>query len=131
MGRRNVCPFSYFPKNGINLCTATGSIFLMIATTSIQSAGISKLPFWDVNYASLDAERDCLFILEKVFNYGLWADYRAIFSFYGQERIRQEIVRASYLKKDVLAFLCLILDLRPTDFKCFTKTQSLPPLWGS
>ncbi len=103
----------------------------MTVTTAIQSVGISQLPFWDVDYASLDTEHDCLFILEKVFNYGLWADYRAVYSFYGQARIRQEIVRASFLKKDVLAFLCLILDLRPNDFKCFTKTQSLPPLWNS
>lgn len=103
----------------------------MPTMTSIQSAGISKLPFWDVDYVSLDVERDCLFILEKVFNYGLWADYRAVFSLYGQARIRQEIVWASYLKKDVLAFLCLILDLQPNDFKCFTKIQSLPLLWDS
>ena len=98
---------------------------------AIQTAGISKLPFWDVDYDSLHGERDSLFILEKIFNYGLWADYRAIFSYYGPQRIRQEIVRASYLKKDVLYFLCLILDLQPTDFSCFTKTQSLPLLWDS
>jgi hypothetical protein len=105
---------------------------MSIATANqIQSAGISRLPFWDVDYDSLHAERDCLFILEKVFNYGSWADYRAVFSFYGQNRIRQEIVRASYLKKDVLHFLCLILNLKLADFKCFTKTQSLPPLWDS
>jgi len=103
----------------------------MTVTTSIQSAGISKLPFWDIDYDSLDAGRDCLFILEKVFNYGLWSDYRAAFSLYGQVRIRWEIIHASYLKKDVLTFLCLILDLQPTDFKCFTKIQSLPPLWDS
>jgi len=103
----------------------------MTAISKIKSSGISKLPFWDVDYASLDIERDALFILEKVFNYGLWSDYRAAFTLYGQARIRQEIVGASYLKKEVLSFLCLILNLKPTDFKCFTKTQSLPPLWDS
>lgn len=101
----------------------------MTDSAGIRSAGISKLPFWDVDYGSLDTEKDSLFILEKVFNYGPWADYRAVFAHYGQERIRREIVRASYLKKDVLNFLCLILNLHPTDFTCFTKTQSLPPLW--
>lgn len=103
----------------------------MTASAPIQSTGISKLPFWDVDFTSLDTERDSLFILEKVFNYGLWSDYKAVFAFYGMERIRREIVRASYLKKDVLSFLCLILNLKPADFKCFTKTQSLPPLWDS
>jgi len=103
----------------------------MADNTQIQSSGISKLPFWDVDFASLDTERDSLFILEKVFNYGLWSDYRAVFSLYGQSKIRKEIVNTSYLKKDVLSFLCLILNLKPTDFKCYTKTQSLPPLWNS
>jgi hypothetical protein len=72
---------------------------------------------------------DCLFILEKVFNYRLWSDYRAAFSIYGQTRNCQEIVGASFLKKEVLSFFCLILNLQPSDFKCFTKTQSLPTLW--
>ena len=103
----------------------------MALTIQIQDAGISKLPFWDVDFDGLDVERDCLFVLEKIFNYGLWSDYRAVFSLYGKERLRQEIVEASYLKKDVLNFLCLILDLKHDDFKCFTKTQSLPPLWDS
>ncbi len=103
----------------------------MTAISKIQSSGISRLPFWDVDYASLDTERDALFILEKVFNYGLWSDYKAAFALYGQARIRQEIVKASFLKKEVLSFLCLILNLKPVDFKCFTKIQSLPALWDS
>lgn len=103
----------------------------MTPSSHIQSTGISQLPFWDVDLDSLDIQRDCLFILEKVFNYGLWSDYRAVFTLYGQARIRQEIVQASYLKKEVLSFLCLILNLQPADFKCFTKTQSLPPLWDA
>ena len=90
---------------------------------------ISKLPFWDVDFASLDFERDSLFILEKIFNFGLWTDYKAIFSFYGEARIQREIIEASYLKRDVISFFCLILNLQPSDFKCFTKTQSLPPHW--
>ncbi|MBN8684293.1 MAG: hypothetical protein J0L99_16720 [Chitinophagales bacterium] len=90
---------------------------------------LSKRPFWDIDFESLDLERDSLFILEKIFNYGLWADYKAIFAHYGAVRIRREIVDASYLKPDVISFLCVILNLQPTDFKCFTKTQLLPRLW--
>ncbi len=99
--------------------------------SKIQSSGISKLPFWDVDYENLDTERDSLFILEKVFNYGLWSDYKAAFALFGHASIRKEIINASFLKKEVLSFLCLILELKPTDFRCYTKTQSLPPLWNS
>lgn len=103
----------------------------MTQATHIQAVGISRLPFWDVDIDSIDVEQDSLFVLEKVFNYAPWADYRAVFAYYGQERIRNEIVRAAYLKKDVLNFLCLILNLQPADFSCYTKTQSLPQLWDS
>jgi hypothetical protein len=103
----------------------------MSQSKAIQDVGISKLPFWDVDFNSLHPEGDCLFILEKVFNYGFWADYKAVFAYYGEARIRQEIVQTSYLKKDVLSFLCLILNLKPAYFSCFTKTQSIPELWHS
>lgn len=96
---------------------------------SPATPAISKLPFWDVDFASLDMERDSLFILEKVFNYGLWADYKAVFAIYGSDRIRREITAASFLKKDVISFLSLILNIQSSDFKCYTKTQSLPQLW--
>ena len=62
--------------------------------------------------------------MEKVLNYGLWSDVLAIFQFYGRERVRQEIIQASYLKKTALSFLCLVLDLKASEFKCYTKTQS-------
>jgi hypothetical protein len=97
----------------------------------IVPIGVSAYPFWEVDIDRLHPEQDCLFILEKVFNYGLWADYKAVFAYYGSPRIRREIVGAAYLKKDVLNFLCLILELQPADFPCYTKTQSLPPLWHS
>jgi hypothetical protein len=101
----------------------------MSTSTNAYVIGITKLPFWDVDFDRLDAEKDCLFILEKVFNYAPWMDYKAVFAHYGQERIRREIINAAYLKKDVLVFLCLILQLKPTDFSCYMKTQSLPVLW--
>jgi hypothetical protein len=46
----------------------------MSQSKTIQNVGISKLPFWDVDFKSLHPEYDCLFILEKVFNYGFYAD---------------------------------------------------------
>ena len=71
----------------------------MTAISNIQSSGISKRPFWDVDFASLDTERDALFILEKVFNYGLWSDYKAAFALYAQARIRQEIIGAYFFDR--------------------------------
>jgi len=38
-----------------------------------------------------------LYVMEKIFNYGTWADQVAIMKFYGLNRIRKEIVNAGYL----------------------------------
>ena len=89
-----------------------------------NTPAISKTAFWDVDFSKLDFEHRSLFIMEKVLNYGLWSDIVEIFRYYGRDRVRKEIVHASYLKKTALSFLCLVLDLKENEFKCYTKTQS-------
>ena len=63
-------------------------------------------------------------------NYGGWNDFIEVLRFYRQgTTIRTEIVRSSYLKKDVLNFVCFYFDLEPSDFKCYTRRQSHRELW--
>jgi hypothetical protein len=91
---------------------------------------LSKTAFWDVNFDELDFDQNPAFIMEKVFNYGLWNDQLAIIKYYGEERIRKEVVKGAYYKKKVLSFLCKIFDLEPADFKCYTRRQSHPQHWN-
>lgn len=91
---------------------------------------ISKRVFWDVDFESLDYDKDRLFIIDKVMNYGLWDDFVATVKYYGKEVIRKEIVKSPYLKKDVLNFLCFYLGLQPSDFECYTRRQLQEPHWA-
>jgi hypothetical protein len=91
---------------------------------------ISKRVFWDVDFESLDYDKDRLFIIDKVMNYGLWDDFVATVRYYGKEVIRKEIVKSPYLKKDVLNFLCFYLSLQPSDFECYTRRQLQEPHWA-
>lgn len=86
---------------------------------------ISKRIFWDINFETLDFTKDRLYIIEKVMNYGLWSNFLAMMRFYGKETVRKEVVKSSFLKKDVLNFLCFYLELTPTAFECYTKRQLL------
>ena len=95
----------------------------------MQKPGISQKAFWDVRFSEIDFEKNSLHVMEKVFNYGTWDDQVAIMKFYGLNRIRKEIVKAAYLRKPVLSFLCAILDLQKTDFACYIKMQSHPLPW--
>lgn len=93
------------------------------------SPHISRRIFWDVDYDTLDYDSDRFFIIDKVMNYGLWDDFVAIMAYYGEDVVRQEIVNSSYLKKDVLNFLCFYLNLQPSDFQCYTTRQLQEPHW--
>ncbi len=90
---------------------------------------IAKRLFWDVRVENLDFETDRLYVIDRVMNYGGWNDFLEVLRFYGEEIIRSEIVRSSYLKKDVLNFVCFYFDLKPEDFKCYNRRQSHRKLW--
>ena len=89
----------------------------------------TKRLFWDVDVNSLNVEKDQFFIIERVMNYGLWQDFVELIQFYGKETVRQEIIKSSYLKKDVLNFLCLYLNLKPSQFKCYRRRQLTETHW--
>lgn len=90
----------------------------------------SKRVFWDVDFDSLDYEKDRFFIIDKIMNYGLWEDFVALMRYYGKEIVKKEIVKSPYLKKEVLNFLCFYFRLKPSDFKCYTQRQLQEPHWS-
>lgn len=79
---------------------------------------------------SLDYEKNARFIIEKVMNYGLWADIQEVMRFYGRDRLKQEVVQTAYLKKKTLSFCCAIFDLTPDQFRCYTRQQLHPTPWN-
>jgi hypothetical protein len=93
-----------------------------------ESSQISSRSFWDVRFEDLDFDKDKSFIIEKVMNYGVMSDFVCALKFYGKEIIREEIIKAAYLKKDVLNFVCFYFDLKPIQFQCYSKRQLHPQL---
>ena len=90
---------------------------------------ISKVAFWDVNFDEIDFEKNCVFILEKVFNYGSFDDQIEVIRYYGIEKIKTEIIKIAYFRKEVLAFICSYFQINLTEFKCYLQRQSNPLLW--
>ncbi len=91
---------------------------------------LSPTAFWDVDMQTLDYEASARFVIEKVMNYGLWADILEILRYYGHERVKAEVVQAGYLKKKTLSFCCAIFDLTPDQFRYYTRRQSNPLPWN-
>jgi hypothetical protein len=78
---------------------------------------------------TLDYEANARFVIEKVMNYGLWADILEILRYYGHTRVKAEVVQAGYLKEKTLSFCCTIFDLTSHQFRCYTRQQSNPLPW--
>ncbi|MHA4741078.1 DUF6922 domain-containing protein [Dyadobacter sp. MSC1_007] len=96
----------------------------------LRRPGISTTAFWDVDFTTIDFEKNDLFVMEKIANYGTWDDFVNIVRFYGVDRFKLRIIESAYLKKDVLNFLCVIFDLDQKDFKCYTRRQSPNQHWN-
>lgn len=96
----------------------------------MQKPAISQKAFWDVRFNDIDFEKNALYVMEKVFNYGTWKDQVAIMQFYSLQRIKKEIVHAGYLRMPVISFLCVILQLQKNDFECYNKMQLHPLPWN-
>lgn len=90
---------------------------------------LSATAFWDVDTQTIDYDKNARFVIEKVMNYGLWTDILEVMTFYGRDRVKQEVVQAAYLKKKTLSFCCVIFDLTPNQFRCYTRQQSTPVPW--
>ncbi len=88
---------------------------------------ISKLRdtlFWDVNSGKLNPEKDALFIIGRVLDYGNLQEWKVIKNFYGVEKIKNIIPKHIFSDIRSLNFWSIILDIPKEELKC-TKNPSL------
>lgn len=90
---------------------------------------LSKQAFWDVDMANIDYNKNARYVIEKVIDRGSLEDFKSIRNFYGDSKIRKEIVNANWIGDKEIYFCCSIFQLEPTDFKCYIKKQLNPELW--
>lgn len=91
---------------------------------------LSKVIFWDTDYAQIDWEKKARYVIARVLMYGTVSDWNAIKSYYGLERIKEEMLQERSLDKKTLSFLSCIFDLPKENFRCYTEQQSYPPHWN-
>ena len=84
---------------------------------------LSKQAFWDVDMDKLDYDSAILNILERIILKGTEGDFFAIRKFYGDKKIRKEIIHAKCLAPKEVNFCCLIFKLKTTDFIYYKEGQ--------
>ena len=90
---------------------------------------LSRVLFWDTEYAKIDWEEKAAYVISRVVTLGTIEDWNLIKEYYGLERIKKEMINVRHLDKKTLHFLSLILDTPKEDFRCYTWMQSTPAHW--
>ena len=97
-------------------------------TSDLQK--LSKHLFWDLNFKTLDAEKNKTIIIERVFNRGDLEDVILVVKIYGLETVKQELLKAGFLDKKTLNWASSFFDIPKTEFRCYKKMQSSHTHWN-
>jgi hypothetical protein len=93
----------------------------------------SSTIFWDVNPATLDPEAHKHFIIERIAQRGLWADWQECLRLYGRETVKNVLLQARFLDKKTLSYCSFIFDVPKEEFRCyqlFIQEPSLLQRWN-
>lgn len=90
---------------------------------------LTKAIFWDTDYDRIDWDKRARYVIGKVLSYGTIEDWNAIKSYYGMERIKQEVIHIRDLDPKAMHFASTIFNIPLQEFKCYTWRQSTPAPW--
>ena len=82
--------------------------------------------FWDSDPSTLDVSKNSDYIIERVVGYGTWEDWRKLLDIYGNDKVKNSVVRIKSLDPRTMSFLSLYFQLPNEAFVCSTLRQSNP-----
>ena len=86
--------------------------------------------FWDVDVNSIDMEKNGVFVLQRVLQYGLLKDWLIIKSNLGLEKMKSIAVQIPTLDDVSLSFLSNLLHIEKSEFRCYKNRQSNQNYWS-
>ena len=84
---------------------------------------LSPRLFWDSDPEAIDYERHARHVIERVVTRGTLEEWRAILKFYGQERVKSEVLQIRSLDERSLHFLAAFFETPIQSFRCCTEGQ--------
>ena len=88
-----------------------------------------KRIFWDVHFENIDYDANASFVIEGVFERGDVDDIRNCRRYYGDEKVREALLKAKYLPLVTIYLASAVIDRPIEDFRCYTLRQSNPELF--
>jgi hypothetical protein len=74
--------------------------------------------FWDTNGDHIDTDRNARFIIERVISRGTLNDWKTLLSFYGNNRVKKEVVLIRTLDPKSLCYLSVFFNIEESKFRC-------------
>ena len=75
--------------------------------------------FWDTDIHHIDTDGNARFIIERVVTRGTIKDWKNILAFYGNDRVREEVLSIRSLDPKSLAYLSVYFNVEETKFRCY------------
>ena len=85
---------------------------------------------WDVDVNSIDMEKNGVFVLQRVLQYGLLKDWLIIKSNLGLEKMKSIAVQIPTLDDVSISFLSNLLHIEKSEFRCYKNRQSNQNYWN-
>lgn len=92
---------------------------------------LSKNMFWDVDMSQADMDKAPGQIIQRVLEYGEWADWQLILNYYGLDKIVDVCKHLRTLDPVCLSYICAISHTNKENYRCYHIRQSNPTLWNS
>lgn len=88
--------------------------------------------FWDVKFENIHMDTHARFIIERLLEYGTWEGILFLRGIYGDERIRDYILKRGYkvLSKKTLNFWKYLLHLEHEECLQPSSLNNSRPLWN-
>ena len=86
--------------------------------------------FWDVDVQSVDMEKNGVFVLQRVLQYGILKDWLLLKSVMGAENIKALAVQLPTLDDVSISFLSNLYKIDKSEFKCYKNKQSNQNYWS-
>jgi len=74
--------------------------------------------FWDTNASHIDTDRNARFIIERVISRGTLNDWKTLLAFYGNDKVRKEVLSIRFLDPKTLCYLSVFFDIEESNFRC-------------
>ena len=99
--------------------------------STLDISRFSSHLFWDVDRSRLDPNRDLSFIVKRILEYGLLADWKTLREHHSIADITVLVKQFRDLDSRSLSFISTLSGEPKENFRCYTMRQSIPPHWTS